>query len=1034
MKPLLAAVLSSALVVALPAFAQADAPPKESPPPAEQPKPAEPPKPADAPVADPAQPADPALTPAEQPAGTPAAETPPPAETPAPAEPPVEEVVGGKKKRTAEETITVTGSRIRRKDLTSQAPITVLSKEQFQQSGKASLGDFLQSLPEQGNTTNTMVNNAGTGATRVNLRGLGANRTLVLVNGRRWVPGGLGADDSVDLNSIPMAAIERIEVLKDGSSAIYGSDAISGVVNIITKKRFEGAEFNVFTGVSPRGDGVSYSVDGTGGVTSEKGSILASATYYQQYPVFAGNRPYASPQLFFDGSPGGGGYFPSGSSTTPPGRILSFGAGQTDPTASPLFNQLVTDNPTAGSFVRDPSAPLGWRPFLGAGLGAAGDGYDYQPINYLSTPQQRFQLYSSGDLNIGSNARAYFETAFAQRNSVQQLAPEPLVLDPGGSGILTSRDNIYNPFGKDVYVRRRLVEFGPRTFVQDVNNYRLVVGIDGSLPEKAGVLAGWTWDVNLNYSRFQGVQRSRGTLRTTKIAQAVGPSFYDADGNPRCGTPAAPIDGCVPLNLFGGEGSITPDQIAGVSFEGVQHIMNALTAVQANFGGELFRLFHTRPVGLAFGYEYRNQAGSSIPDPIQAAGENSGNNQDATAGSFYSNEGYVELNVPIVSDKPVLHELELTGAMRYAHYNTFGGALTGKVGGVWRPIQGLSLRGTWSNSFRAPSIADLYTGQADSFENVSDPCSGVNGPPPASCGAAANNGDVSTQLKAKIGGNTKLTPETASTITAGIVIEPGVIANIKAIRRLAFTVDYYRINIQNAIQVLGANTILAGCYPPASGMPISEYCGFISRDPGTQQVTRIDNFLYNAGSVQTDGIDFGMRYNVPTPVGEIGFTSSLSYLHMFDLTLGKGAGATTIRGAGNWDLNTSGYGGTYPHWRGLTSLTWGWQGVGAGILARYIGASRECGDPQGGGFYSGPGLCYQDNTYQRKIGEQLTFDIFLSYRFQWAAGKSQAMVGMNNVFDSAPPYIGNAFAANTDPMGGYDLMGRYVYFRLGHSF
>ncbi len=1028
MRSVFVAVVSFVFTFALPAAAQTAAEPAK---PATEPPAAEPVKPAE--PAQPAQPADapvqPALTPEAQPVAEPAPAQPAP-ETPTE---PVEQPVGGKKKRSAEETITVTGSRIRRKDLTSQAPITVLTKEQFQQSGKASLGDFLQSLPEQGNATNTMVNNAGTGATRVNLRGLGANRTLVLVNGRRWVPGGLGADDSVDLNSIPMAAVERIEVLKDGASAVYGSDAISGVVNIITKKKFEGAEFNVFTGVSPRGDGVSYSVDGTGGVSGEKGSILASATYFQQYPVFASNRPYASPQIFFDGSPGGGGYFPSGSSTIPEGRILSFPRGVQDPNASPLYNQLVRDNPTTSSFIRDPNTPLGWRPFKGAGLGALGDGYNYQDINYLSTPQQRFQLFSNGDLQLGSNARIYFEGAFSQRNSAQQLAPEPLVLDPGGSGILTSKDSVYNPFGKDVYVRRRLVEFGPRTFIQDVNNYRLVVGTDGSLPEAAGPLAGWTWDLSFNYSRFQGTQISRGTLRTTRIAQAVGPSFYDADGTARCGTAANPIDGCVPLNLFGGPGSITADQVAGLTFDGVQQIMNALTAVQANFGGELFRLAHTRPIGLAFGYEYRNQAGSSIPDPIQAAGENSGNNQNPTAGSFYSNEAYAELNVPIVNDLPALHELEVTGAFRFNYYNTFGSALTGKVGGVWRPIRGLSLRGTWSNSFRAPSISDLYTGQTDSFENISDPCSGTNGPAPAGCGSAANNGDVSTQIKAKIGGNPKLTPETANTVTAGIVIEPGVIANVKAIKGLAFTVDYYRIAINNAIQALGGNTILAGCYPPAGGAPIPDYCALITRDPGTQQITRIDDFQYNAGSVVTDGIDFGARYAAPTRFGDFGFATTISYLHQFDLTLGAGAGATTIRGAGNWDLNTSGYGGTYPHWRSLSSFTWGWNGLGAGILGRYIGPSKECGDPGGGGFYSGSGLCYQDNTYQRKIGEQLTFDLFLSYRWQWAVGKSQAMIGINNVFDAAPPFVGNAFAANTDPQGGYDLMGRYIYFRLSHA-
>jgi len=464
----------------------------------------------------------------------------------------------------------------------------------------------------------------------------------------------------------------------------------------------------------------------------------------------------------------------------------------------------------------------------------------------------------------------------------------------------------------------------------------------------------------------------------------------------------------------------------------VQQIMNQLGSVQANFGGELFHLFAQRPLAIAFGYEYRSVAGSSIPDPIQAAGESSGNNQSPTAGGFYSNEAYAELSVPIVSDVKGIQDLELTGAARLAAYNTFGTALTGKGTLIYRPIAGLGFRGTFSTSFRAPSISDLFTGQVDSFENVTDPCSGVNGPPPANCGAAANNGDGSTQLKAKIGGNPKLTPETAQTITAGIVIEPGVIANINAIRRLSLTVDYYRIGISNSIQALGANTILGGCYP-ASGTPNKDYCNLITRDPSTQVVTRIDDFNLNTGSQATDGIDFGLRYSLPTPVGDFGLQSTVTWLHQNTLVLGSGPSATTVPGAGTWDLNGSGYGGTYPHWRGYGAITWAKSGFGAGVTGRYIGGSKECGDPQGGGFYSGGGLCYQDSTYQRAISPFFSMDLYVSYRMQWTGGKTMMMLGINNLFDATPPFIANAFAANTDPAGGYDILGRYLYVRLSHA-
>ena len=221
------------------------------------------------------------------PPATPSAETPAPsgATEETPAEP----------RKKAEEEIVVTGSRVRRKDLTTPAPVTVISREQMITSGRVSLGDFLQTLPEQGNAINTGVNNGGDGSTRVSLRGIGDARTLVLVNGRRMVPGGLGADPSVDLNSIPTAAIERIEVLKDGASAIYGSDAIAGVVNIITRRRYTGTELSAYSGVAGHGDGFTYDLAATSGTAGDNGSLLFSAGFFDQRKIMAGDRDFSMP-------------------------------------------------------------------------------------------------------------------------------------------------------------------------------------------------------------------------------------------------------------------------------------------------------------------------------------------------------------------------------------------------------------------------------------------------------------------------------------------------------------------------------------------------------------------------------------------------------------------------------------------------------------------------------------------------------------------------------------------------------------------
>ncbi len=672
------------------------------------------------------------------------------------------------RKRTAEEEIVVTGSRIRRKDLTTPAPITVINKEQVVASGKVSIGDFLQSLPEQGNAINTQVNNGGNGATRVSLRGLGTARTLVLLNGRRFVPGGNGANDSVDLNSIPTAAIERIEILKDGASAVYGSDAIGGVVNIITRKR-GGTELSAFSGTSRYGDGTIYDLGATTGASGDRGSFIFSGGYYKQQPVFAGGREFSAIPVAYDGvgtrtlskKPG---TYSQGSGTVPAGTIVlspckSVPAGTpcvgrsnlpntgNDPKIA-AFNQLIQTYPTTSTFIRDPSSPLGWRPFTNASLPAdGGDGYNFQPENYLVTPAQRISLYSAGDARIASFARGYFEATYVNRRSNQLLAAEPLLTD--SESVKVTFDNIYNPFGIDLTaVRRRLLEFSNRTFNQDISTFRVVAGVDGTLPDDAGPLRGWFWDVSLNYGRTEGTQVKQGNLNKAFLQQALGPSYTDAAG-PHCGVVGAPIAGCVPLNLFGGAGSITQDQIQPLTFTGTLRGTNQMTAVQFNTSGELFRTFADRPAGLAAGYEYRFLAGENIPDPLTVAGLTTGNKSDVTRGQYYVNEGYAELSVPVVSHLPFAEDVEATAAARLSNYSSFGGRVTYKFGGRWRLIQDFTVRGTFSTGFRAPSTSDLFGGQADSFPPVSDPCRGAGvaggGPPPASCGAAAGNGDTQTQ-------------------------------------------------------------------------------------------------------------------------------------------------------------------------------------------------------------------------------------------------------------------------------------------------
>ncbi len=971
-------------------------------------------------------------------------------------------------RRAAEEEILVTGSRIRRKDLTTPAPVTVITREAVQASGKVSIGDFLQSLPEQGNAINTQVNNGGNGATRVALRGLGPARTLVLLNGRRFVPGGNGANDSVDLNSIPVAAIERIEVLKDGASAVYGSDAIGGVINLITRKR-SGTEISAYTGTSGHADGTIYDFNGTTGASGDAGSFLFAGGYYRQQPAWGGARDFSAIPRAYDATgknntKGIIGPYSQGSTTVPAGTIVLGSCTSKTAASTPcvgkqmpltsdpklnakinLWNQLVAANPKTGTFIYDPSSPLaigGYRPFTSSLLPAdGGDGYNFQPDNYLVTPAQRISLYSIGDARLGSSARAYFEASFVNRQSQQVLAPEPLLADQAGAtGITVASDNAYNPYGVNLTaVRRRLTEFSNRIATQDISTWRAVGGVNGSLPDEAGPLRGWYWDLSLNYGRSEGTQVRTGNLRTTALANALGSSFQDpATGAFGCGTATAPIAGCVPLNLFGGPNSITQDQVTGLTFTGTLRAVNQMTSVLFNTSGELFRLFSERPVGLGAGYEYRLLVGENVPDPITVAGETTGNAAQITSGHYYVNEGYAELSVPIIGNLPFAEDVEATGAVRVSNYSTFGSQVTYKLGGRWRVIRDVTVRGTYSTGFRAPSISDLFLGQADSFPNVSDPCRGPGvaggGPLPANCVPQGvppvGSGDQQTQLRSKIGGNPTLKPETAQIFTVGVVLEP------RMVRNLSVTIDYYNVNVENTITTIGASTILNGCYPTDGSTP--SYCDLVLRDPATGKIQNIINLNTNVGKDYTDGIDLALQYAVPTEFGRFGYVFDGTWLHRYNRRL---ADDRLIKGKGNFDLNNQGTGGVYPAFKFLTGLSWGLGGLGAAVNMRYVSSFTECGtaradgrvDLPGAGNFNGNGQCFNNDSFQRRVSHYDQWDVVLSYNFRSPAGKTTLAAGVNNLFDRAPSAIYNGFTAASDPTA-YDFMGRFAYGRVMHSF
>jgi outer membrane receptor protein involved in Fe transport len=906
----------------------------------------------------------------------------------------------------------VTGSRIRRKDLAGPAPLVTFSREQIIASGRTNVGEFLQTLPEQSNAANRAVNNGGDGSVRVNLRGLGERLTLVLLNGRRLPPGGTGADDSADLTAIPTSMIERIEVLKDGASAIYGSDAVGGVINLITRKRFDGAEANVYGSTSTHGDGQQIDASALVGTTGDKGSVLASFAYYNGAPVWSGNRPFSSV---------GRALLPSGKerlqgSSTIPGSNVKLSASQRGvPNGNDQYNSLVTTYPTATGLTRDPVTGQ-FRNYRGNST-VDGDGWNTAPYNYLVTPQERFNLFSSGEYNVSKAARLYYDAFYTKRNSTQTLAPEPLQLDL--EGITLSANSIYNPFGKDLNaVARRLVEFGRRSYTENIHTFHLTMGIDGELPSSAGPFASWYWDASFNFNRNQSTTEKVGTLRASRLRNAVGPSFVDATGAPRCGTPGAPIDGCVPLNLLGGAGSITRDQIESLRFTGVQRGVNQMIGAQASLSGTLFRLWAEREVGVALGYEFRRLSGEDIPDPVTVAGETTGNKAEITQGSYNVHEAYAELSLPLVEKRLLLEALELTAAARASFYSSFGDTFNYKFGARWAPIQDFALRGTYSTAFRAPAVPELYLGNSDSFDSAVDPC-GKNvqpGSPLArSCGAAANNGDDSSQQRARWGGNPQLDPETAKIFTLGLVVRPRVAKN------LSLTFDYFNTDITKTIDRIGTDIILQGCYPGSAGVA-PKYCDLITRDPQTQRISRVINLYNNVGRDKVDGLDMIGQLDLTTAAGSFNLLAAVTYLHRFDRTLADG---TIVKGAGTADLDAA-----FPHFRFNAGVRWQLSGWSAALNTFFIGSYRECAD--GSGTFQSGGLCYApDHAGERAISASSTWDAVLGYSFQSSAGRSNVLLGMTNIFDAKPPL---SYTTSSVNLKTYDQVGRQVYARVSHQF
>jgi outer membrane receptor protein involved in Fe transport len=953
-----------------------------------------------------------------------------------------------------EEVIT-TGSRIKRADLESASPVTVLSREDILAAGITDVGSLIQSMPSMsGSPIGTTTNNGGNGSVQIDLRGMGVDRTLTLINGKRTVDGG-------DYQTIPATMIERVEILKDGASAVYGADAVSGVVNIITRRDFEGIEVTVQQAdFFDMDSGAQQTVSLIAGTAFEGGNFVFGAEYVDQEQAFQSDAPWDFFQDSYYIYPGGcenqvaapytglpsGGCYPIGSSRIPESR-LSF-INRRDFLIDPATGLCLEDAngdciPSANDFAGNGLMLIGTpatTPYE-VGLMAVHDNrtYNYAPVNYIQTPYKRTNLFAEANFNVTENVRFNASIRGNLRTSAQELAPLPFTGgDPMFEGFFinpttgatiayegVSEDNYYLRRAVDAYnlatgssllyqpletPRRRMIETN-RRFEQNITQYQFNAGLAGTLDN------GMDWDVHYNEGYRSRVDRDFGQFSGVRLFNAMGPSMdADGDGQPECYTDITNVNtlivGCVPLNFFGGGAvdaagkptvtTLTQDMIDYVALNTTDNIITKQQIGGFGISGSAFDLPGGQ-MGWAAGFTNWRQELTVTPDSAKLIGAVTGNVGAGTEGVLTNNSVYVEVLAPVMDNGT--QSVTLKGGLRYDEWSAFENDTTWQFGVEFQAADNLKLRATAGTVFRAPTISDLFGGVIDSFPTYSDPCI----PPPGGAlppGCAQVGIQTDSQLHALLGGNPFLIPETGDTFTAGLVWTPE-FGN----GDLSLTVDYWQVDIEDGMSSLGVQFILDDCYiaqNPAS-------CALIQRT-ATYDIDFVIDGTLNVADQGAQGVDTEVRYNLDSDMGQWEF--ALLWSHLNERTKTPFAGAAEQLLAGTYTNVTAQDGGGYPDDKLNYSVQWRRNDLSVGYLGEYIAPM----DTLDAGFIG---------NYLYEIDSQLYHDVIATYDF--ASTGTSVSVGITNITDEAPPYIDLGFNAKTD-VAIYRQFGRGYYLRLTQSF
>jgi iron complex outermembrane receptor protein len=915
------------------------------------------------------------------------------------------------------DTVTVTGSRIKKAEVEGQVPVTTVTREDIERTGLTSVGDVVQQITGSGSSFNRTRNasgndgfppdggGAGAGATTVDLRHLGSKRVLVLVDGMRWVnessASGVGA--AVDLNTIPLAIVERIEVLEDGASALYGSDAIAGVVNVITRRNFDGAQVTLNYGQYRPGDGETKGVDLAWGGSSDNASWFLGASYYDQERVASKDRERTRVPVFGTG-------LALGSSRVPGGRFRFIdprNGGRYDLTTDPTLSDP-TYTPGLPNCVPGAERPDGFRCYL-----ASRDAFNYAQFNLLLTPSERAGLFGQLRFDINDNTSWYARALVNRRKSLNQAAPEPIDIGPGSgtdfaSNAVIPANHPFNPFGirldpsNILTIRRRPIEGGPRLFAQEVDTVYFGTGLEGVFDVGQ---RNWAWDVNFAHSVNKAEQENRGSYNIKNIVTALGDPAV-----------CAATPGCTPLDIFGFN-TITPQMLAYISPLFRDESENKLSQATANLSGDLLDMW-AGPLSFATGYEYRRYEGYYNPDPQTVRGEYNGVPSLPTSGSYDVNEVYAEFNLPLLSDSPWGKKLDFNVAGRYSDYSTFGGEFVPKLGLRWQLVDEFLLRSTYAEGFRAPSIGELFGAQTRFDANIVDPCLGANfAANAANCttlGVAPGTPQFDPQIGVDTGGNPGLEPERSRSFSAGFVWTPSLLENTRIARRVDIEGTFYKHRIEGAIAAIDPQTQLDLCVQTLD--PV--FCSGIVRNGTTDQIQSFSNFLANASVIRTDGWDLDIFWTLPeTAIGDFKLSWMNSWVGEYKEIGADGSLQPTRPGFLGGAVTRS-----IPEWTSNATLDWKKGRWNASWTARHISdLVEECGDA------AGFDICRNDPAPDlNRLGSTTFHDVQVGYKLDWFKGL-QLLVGANNVFGKDPPVC---LSCNLNSFDGstYDIPGGGFYY------